>query len=70
MEYAKDVIIELNKGQAIEKEKNTKIKESKANKVNKENKVLKTCYEKITKHKIMSTIITATAGFMILDIMW
>lgn len=57
MEYAKDIILELNKGQAFKKEK--------LKKTRKIEKVL----NKILEHRIMSTIISLTIGFIVCDIM-
>ena len=57
MEYAKDIILELNKGQALQGE-------------NYKNKTrIEKFFGKIFEHKIMATIISLTIGFMICDIM-
>lgn len=57
MEYAKDVILDLKNGQA-------KVKDRNAN--NKKGVFLK-IGDKISRHKIMSTVITATISFIVLD---
>ena len=60
MEYAKDIVLDL---------KNKTRKTSDKNVFAKGKSKLIWLYEKITKHKVMTTVITATVGFMILDIM-
>lgn len=57
MEYAKDIILDLKKGQALQGKdykKRTKTE-----------KILR----KILEHKIMTTIISLTIGFIVCDIM-
>ena len=60
MEYAKDIVLDL-------KNKTRKTSDEKV--LAKGKSKLIWLYEKITKHKVMTTVITATVGFMILDIM-
>ena len=55
MEYAKNIILDLGNRQALEKEQSIK----------KRKRIVK----KIMEHKIMSTIIFLTLGFIICDIM-
>lgn len=55
MEYTKDIILDLGNGQASQK-KNLK-------KVN----LLKKFAKHITNHKIMTCVIIATIGFIVLD---
>lgn len=57
MEYAKDVILDLKNGQAKVKDRN----------VNSKKGVFLKIYDKISRHKIMSTVITATISFIVLD---
>ncbi len=66
MEYAKDVILDLKNGQASRKTNN--IRKEKI-KTKERNSILNKVYETITKHKIMTTVITATVSFMVLDIL-
>ena len=66
MDYAKDVILDLNNGQASKKINN--IKKDKIG-TNERNSILNKVYEAIAKHKIMTTVITATVSFMVLDIL-
>lgn len=66
MEYAKDVILDLKNGQASRKANN--IRKEKI-KTKERNSILNKVYETITKHKIMTTVITATVSFMVLDIL-
>lgn len=56
MEYAKDIILDLKQGQAIQED------------YKKENKTEGFC-RKILEHKIMTTIISLTISFIICDIM-
>ena len=55
MEYAKNIILDLGNRQALKKEQSIK----------KRKRIVK----KIMEHKIMSTIIFLTLGFIICDIM-
>lgn len=57
MEYAKDVILDLKNGQAKVKGRN----------VNSKKGVFFKIGDKILRHKIMSTVITATVSFIVLD---
>ncbi len=57
MEYAKDIILDLKQGQAVQG-KDYK-KETKTEKI----------LRKILEHKIMTTIISLTIGFIVCDIM-
>ena len=57
MEYAKDVILDLKNGQAKVKDRN----------VNSKKGVFLKIGDKISRHKIMSTVITATISFIVLD---
>ena len=66
MEYAKDVILDLKNGQASKKINDIRKKKIKTKE---RNSILNKVYETITKHKIMTTVITATVSFMVLDIL-
>ena len=57
MEYAKDVILDLKNGQAKVKGRNANSKKGVFLKIG----------DKISRHKIMSTVITATVSFIVLD---
>ena len=57
MEYAKDVILDLKNGQANVKNRN----------VNSKKGVFLKIGDTISRHKIMSTVITATISFIVLD---
>lgn len=57
MEYAKDIILELKKGQVLKSERN--IKQGKTQKI----------LNKMLEHKIITTIVTLTIAFIICDIM-
>lgn len=80
MEYAKDIIINLKEGQAEKNKKrsilNKKEKQDKIKKILNVNfwkDKVKASFGKISKgileHKIMTTIVTATISFMILDVL-
>ena len=57
MEYAKDVILDLKKGQANVRKKSANSKRG----------VFFKIYDKISSHKIISTVLTATISFIVLD---
>ena len=57
MEYAKNIILELKKGQVLKSERN--IKQGKTQKI----------LNKMLEHKIITTIVTLTIAFIICDIM-
>ena len=57
MEYAKDVILDLKKGQANVRKKSA----------NSTREVFLKIYDKISRHKIISTVLTATISFIVLD---
>ena len=56
MECAKDIILELKEGQAVHNSQKTR------------KGVFHRIFDKISKHKVMTTIILATISFMILDV--
>ena len=56
MECAKDIILELKEGQAVLNSQKTR------------KGVIHRIFDKISKHKVMTTIILATISFMVLDV--
>ncbi len=63
MEYAKDIVLDLKNGQVDNSSKKELLKKKE------KNGLLIRFFEKMTKHKVMTTVITTTVGFMILDIL-
>lgn len=56
MEYAKDIVLDLKKGQAVEGKVKTK-----------RSGAVKEVCKMISEHKVISSIVTATVSFIVID---